>query len=144
MLKLKCSKSSYNIFQHSQVIVINPLLQKLLRNEYVLKLWIFFNCLISVYNSTPNRKLSIHTVRIQKLRKIILHFFLFQTVIDGNKTRRSTIVILPGFCFTPKTSVLIQNLLWLVFPTNRSHLVKIPSQIKFLFSVFLSPFPWKN
>ena len=41
MLKLKCSKSSYNIFQHSQVIVINPLLQKLLRNEYVLKLWIF-------------------------------------------------------------------------------------------------------
>ena len=50
---------------------------------------------------------------------------------------------LPGFCFTPYNSILIQNLLWLLFATNRSHLVNKPSLIMFVFSVSLSSFPEK-
>ena len=50
---------------------------------------------------------------------------------------------LPGFCFTPYSSILIQNLLWLLFATNRSHLVNKPSLIMFVFSVSLSSFPEK-
>ena len=42
---------------------------------------------------------------------------------------------LPDFCFTPYSSVLIQNLLWLLFATNRSHCVNNPLLIMFIFSV---------
>ena len=50
---------------------------------------------------------------------------------------------LPGFSFTPYISVLRQNLLWLVWPTNLSVFAKTPSERMFLFSVFLSLLPVK-
>ena len=42
---------------------------------------------------------------------------------------------LPDFCFTPYSSVLTQNLLWLLFATNRSHFVNNPLLIMSIFSV---------
>ena len=50
---------------------------------------------------------------------------------------------LPGFTFTPYISVLRQNLLWLVWPTNLSVFAKTPSERMSLFSVFLSMLPVK-
>ena len=44
---------------------------------------------------------------------------------------------LPDFCFTPYSSVLIQNLLWLLFATNRSHFVNNPLLIMSIFSLSL-------
>ena len=53
------------------------------------------------------------------------------------------LVGLPGFCFTPYTSVLIQATPYVSFTTKRSHLVISTLLRTFFFAVFSSLFPSK-